>query len=99
MDTREMKEVIEQDRIFMVCGSDGVAKDMGDMLKRVASALSAVDVFSDFMCKLDEDDPNLADTAAPAITRLTLTLMQLYPNARQFTEDIKSIGDFTVRSI
>jgi hypothetical protein len=56
--------------------------------------LSAVDSFSDKMTELDEDGPNLTAQVGPLLERLTLTLMQLYPNARQMAADVKSIGDF-----
>lgn len=87
------------DKIYMVCTSEDVRKDAAEMFKRVSAALAAVDTFSDKMTELDEDDPNIADAAAPLVIRLTMTLMQLYPNAKQMAVDVKSIGDFTVRTI
>lgn len=89
----------KESRIYMVCEDDETAKEAAIMFQRVSAALSAVDTFADKMSDLDEDAPNLDDLAAPLITRLTLTLMQIYPNARQMSVDVKSIGDFTVRTV
>lgn len=89
----------EQIKVYMVCTNEQDSKAVGEMLKRVSSALSAVDTFSDKMCEMDENAPDLADVAGPAIERLVLTLMGLYPDPRQMAADYKAIGDFTVRTI
>lgn len=82
-----------------MCPDEETRKDVGDMLKRVASALAAVDTFTDKMVELDEDAPDLSNKVGSLLERLTLTLMELYPNPRQFRADIESIGDFSVRTI
>lgn len=89
---------MEPIKAFMVCENEDDGREVAAMLKRVAAALSAVDSFSDKMCELDEDSPELTSHVAPLLERLTLTLMSLYPNSEQFAEDIKAIGDFTVRT-
>lgn len=88
-------------RVFMVCENEEVGKDAGELFKRVAAALAAVNVYFDRACATDDDatELELCKELAPALERLTLTLMALYPNAGQFDADIKSIGDFTTRII
>ena len=86
-------------RVFMVCGDDETAKDVGDCLKRVSAAMSAVDAFSDKCTEVDEDADDFEEVFAPILNRLILTLMALYPNPKQMAMDIKSLGDFTVRNI
>jgi hypothetical protein len=86
-------------KVLMVCETEADGADVSAMLKRISSALSAVDSFSDKMTELDEDAPNLTEQVAPMLERLTLTLMSIYPDARQMAADVKAIGDFTVRTI
>jgi hypothetical protein len=86
-------------KVYMVCTDDQTSVDVGKLLKRVSSAMSAIDSFHDRMCELDEDSPNLENQVSPLLERLTLTLMSIYPNPAQMQADIKSIGDFTVRKI
>lgn len=89
----------ETKRVFMVCEDEGTRKDFADLLKRVSSVMSAVETFADKMADLDEDAANLTDLAAPTIERFWLTIVSVYPNGpRQMQSDIKSIGDFTIRS-
>lgn len=86
-------------RVFMICGDDETAKNVGDCLKRVASTMSAMDTYFDKICELDEDAPDFEDKFAPVLSRLTMTMMAIYPNPKQIQGDIQSIGDFTVRKI
>lgn len=82
----------------MICENEETRLDVADMLKRVSSSMSALEVFSDKMADLDEDDPNLTSKVAPMVERLSLTLIMLYPNGpSQMQADIKSIGDFSVK--
>lgn len=94
-----MSDTENSGKIFMICTDEQTGRDAGELLKRVAAAMSAIDSFSDKMCELDEDAPDLDAKVGPLIERLTLTLMSIYPNANQMRADIKSIGDFTVRKI
>lgn len=86
-------------RIYMICTSEEVQRESAAMLKRVSAALSAVDTFFDKLTELDEDNPDFVRELGPVLHRLTVTLMALYPNARQMAVDVKTIGDFTVRTI
>lgn len=86
-------------KIYMVCTSEEVRADAAEMFKRVSAALSAVDTFSDKLTEIDEDGPDFEQEFAPVLNRLILTLMTIYPNSRQMAVDVKSIGDFTVRTI
>lgn len=84
----------------MICTDDELAKDVGDVLRRVSSTMSAFDAFSDGLDKVDEDGPNFAAEFAPVLERFLLTVTAIYPNGPgQMQADIKSIGDFTVRTI
>lgn len=86
-------------RIYMICTSEEVRADAAEMLKRVSAALSAVDTFFGKLAELDEDGPDFVRELGPVLHRLTATLMALYPNARQMAADVKTIRDFTVRTI
>lgn len=86
-------------QVFLVCTDEDLFKEVGDMLKRVSAALSSVDSFFDGTCQLDEEAPDFEDKFGPILHRHILTLMELYPNPAQFTADINTIGDFTVRRI
>lgn len=88
-----------QKKVYMICSDDETAKDVGDCLKRVSAALSAVNSYVDACCELDEDADDFMDKIGPVQMRMTMTLISLYPNARQFDLDIQSIGNFTVRKI
>jgi hypothetical protein len=91
--------MLDKIRVAMVCETESEAADVRNMLTRIAAALSAVDTFHDKMSDLDEDAPDLTAQVAPLIERLTLTLMGIYPNPRQFDLDIKAIGDIAVRKL
>ncbi len=86
-------------KVLMVCPDDETAQEVGDCLKRVSAALSAVNSYIDACCELNEEAADFMDKIAPVQMRMTMTFMELYPNARQFELDIQSIGDFTVRKI
>lgn len=90
----------EARKIFLVCTDDETSKDVGDRLKRISSALSAVDTLADFMAGLPDDrEDEWANLSGPALERLWLTSIQLYPNPQQMQADIKFIGDFTTRTV
>lgn len=95
----DAKQKIDPRTVFMVCGSDEVAKDVGDCLKRVSSTMSAFDAFTDALEGVDEDGPDFMEQLGPVLHRFMLTVTSVYPDARQMQADITSIGDFTVRTI
>ena len=90
---------MNETRIMMVARTESDRSEAANLMKRVSSAMSVVLTFSDKMADLDEDDADLANQCAPLIERLMLTLMSIYPDQRQMMADIKSFGDFTVRTI
>lgn len=94
-----MKINNQEKRVFLVCTDEELAKDVGDCLKRVSAALSSVNAFVDASCDLDENSPDFEQKIGPVLHRLILTLIELYPNPKQFDADIKAIGDFTVRKV
>ncbi len=85
----------EPKRVMMVCRDQETAKDASDMFKHVAAALSAVEAYIDAACELDEDAADFHDKIGPLLMRLSMTLVALYPDYRQMSTDIKSIGDFS----
>lgn len=89
----------EQQKVFLVCTDDETANNVGDCLKRTAAALSAVDIFFDATCQLDEDAADFEEKFTPIYTRFVMTMMALYPNSEQIVADAKTFGDFTVRKI
>ncbi len=83
-------------KVIIVCTDQEAEKEVGALLKRVSSALSTLNTFVEAMIKVDEDKPGAQEQAWPLFSRMMMTFIAIYPNADQFTEDIKSIGDFTV---
>lgn len=93
-------EIMEKpDTVYMICRSDETGKLVGDCLKRVAATMSAFNSYIDAAVEIDEDAPDFFDKIGPPLERLTMTVVNLYPDPRQFEADIKSIGDFTIRKI
>lgn len=90
---------LQPQRVFIVCTDDETATTVRDCLKRVAATLSAIDVFFDGTCDLDEDADDFIMKFTPIYSRFAATLMALYPNDEQILADASSLGDFGVRKI
>lgn len=86
-------------KVLIICDSKQTQEQVAKTLKRLSTAFAAFITFNEYASNLDENSNNLAEEMAKPLTRLLLTVIQIYPEGpEQMSADVRAIGDFAVHT-